>query len=149
MKKTVLFICTHNAVRSQMAEGLLNTLYGDRYQAFSAGTVKTVVDRNAIQVLKEIGIDISQHQSKTMDEFQGTTFDIVVTVCDIAREACPYFPGKTIIHQPFYDPGTHDGTPEEVLLEFRKSRDEIKAWIIHTFGKDGPTQPTTVNIGGI
>ncbi len=136
MKKTVLFICTHNAVRSQMAEGLLNALYGDRYQAYSAGTVKTDVDRTAMHVLKEIGIDISKHRSKTVDEFRGKSFDVVVIVCDDAREACPYFPGKTVLHQPFYDPGTFQGTPEQTLQEFRKSREAIKNWIIQTFGTD-------------
>ncbi len=134
MKQTVLFICTHNAVRSQMAEGLLNALYADNYQAFSAGTVKTGVDETAQQVMKEIGIDISKHRSKTIDEFQGKTFDYVVTVCDHAREACPYFPGKKILHQAFYDPGAFHGTPKERLQEFRRIRDAIKAWIIQTFG---------------
>lgn len=136
MKQTVLFLCTHNAVRSQMAEGILNALYPNRYHAFSAGIMKTGVDPTAIKVLKEIGIDISTHYSKTMDEFKGTTFDYVVTVCENAKEACPFFPGKTLIHHPFYDPGTYNGTPEEILRKFRTSRDDIKAWIIQTFGKE-------------
>ena len=141
MKTTVLFICTHNAVRSQMAEGLLNALYGDRYQAYSAGIVKASVNPTAIQVLKELGIDISQHRSKTVDEFRDKSFDVVVTVCDNATKTCPFFPGKTVLHQPFYDPGTYQGTPEETLQEFRKSRDTIKNWIIQTFGTNTPTKP--------
>jgi arsenate reductase (thioredoxin) len=146
MKQTVLFICTHNAVRSQMAEGILNALYPDRYQAFSAGTIKTGVDQTAIQVLKEQGIDITNHRSKTIDEFQGKVFDIVVTVCVNAKEACPFFPGKTLIHQPFYDPGSFRGKPEERLQEFRASRDSIKAWIIQTFGTDKKSNES-INVG--
>jgi arsenate reductase (thioredoxin) len=136
MKQTVLFLCTHNAVRSQMAEGLLNSLYPNRYQAYSAGIIKTGVDPTAIKILKELGIDISAHRSKTIDEFKGKTFDYVVTVCDNAKEACPYFPGKKVIHHAFYDPGTYNGTPEEILRKFRTSRDDIKTWIIQTFGKE-------------
>ena len=91
MKKKVLFICTHNSARSQMAEGILRTLYGDRYEAYSAGTQPTKVNPYAIKVMSEIGIDISNHRSKSAEEFRGKEFDYVVTVCDNVKEACPFF----------------------------------------------------------
>ena len=91
MKKTVLFLCTHNSARSQMAEGLVNHYFSDKYSAFSAGTEKTKVNPFAIQAMNDSGIDISSHYSKTLDEFLDNTFDYVVTVCDNAKENCPYF----------------------------------------------------------
>jgi len=104
-KKRVLFICTHNAARSQMAEGLLRALHGDHYEAFSAGTEPGSVNASAIRAMAEIGIDISHHRSKSLKEFFDQEFDYVVTVCDHAKESCPYFPGgKKILHQSFDDP---------------------------------------------
>ena len=128
-RKEVLFICTHNSARSQMAEGLVNALYSDRFKAYSAGTEKTRVNPLAIEVMKEIGIDISHHTSKTVEVFRDRLFDIVVTVCDNARETCPFFPGKKVIHNSFQDPSSATGTREERLQVFRNVRDEIKEWI--------------------
>jgi len=133
-KKRVLFICTHNSARSQMAEGIMNALYGDKFQSFSAGTNPSKVNPLAIEVLKEIGIDISHHRSKSIDEFKGETFDYVVTVCDNAKENCPYFPGgKKYVHRGFMDPASVEGTYEEKLSAFRKVRDEILNWIKEFF----------------
>jgi len=132
-KKTVLFLCTHNSCRSQMAEGLLNTLYKDKYKAFSAGIQKTSVNPYAVEVMKEIGIDISMHYSKTVEDFKGENFDVVVTVCNHAHEACPFFPGKKVIHRNFDDPSSFTGSVEDTLAEFRKTRDDIKKWIITQF----------------
>jgi len=134
-KKTVLFICTHNSCRSQIAEGFLNALYGNRYKAFSAGVGKTKVDPYAIKVMKEVGIDLSKNHSKTVEEFKDENFDIVVTVCNTAKETCPFFPGKKVIHKSFSDPSTFKGNIEETLDEFRKVRDGIKRWIVYTFRK--------------
>jgi len=134
IKKRVLFICTHNSARSQMAEGIMNALYGDRFQAFSAGTNPSKVNPLAIEVLKEIGVDISHHKSKSIDEFKGENFDYVVTVCDNAKENCPYFPGgKKYVHRGFMDPASVEGTYEEKLSAFRKVRDEILEWIKEFF----------------
>lgn len=133
-RQGVLFICTHNSARSQMAEGLLRTLHGDRYEAFSAGTKPTEVNPYAIKVMAEIGIDITSHRSKSVEEFRGIQFDYVVTVCDQARETCPFFPGaKKILHQSFEDPSKEIGTDEMKLIVFRRLRDEIRDWIIKTF----------------
>jgi arsenate reductase (thioredoxin) len=134
-KKTVLFLCTHNSCRSQMAEGLLNTLYKDKYKAFSAGVQKTSVNPYAVEVMKEIGIDISKHYSKLITDFQGKEFDYVVTVCDNAKETCPFFPAKKVIHKSFQDPSSFEGEIDETLIIFRKVRDEIKSWIDTEFGR--------------
>ncbi|MBP8638753.1 MAG: arsenate reductase ArsC [Dictyoglomi bacterium] len=134
--KKVLFICTHNSCRSQMAEGLLKTLYGGYYESHSAGLEVTEVNPYAIRVMKEIGIDISKQRSKTINEFKGITFDYVVTVCDNAKERCPFFPGKKILHKSFIDPTEFKGEGEEKLKIFREVRDQIREWIIETFGKE-------------
>jgi arsenate reductase (thioredoxin) len=134
MKKKILFICTHNAARSQMAEGYMKSKYGDRYKVFSAGTEVTRVHPMAIAVMQEIGIDISGHRSKLTDEFYGTGIETVVTVCDAANKACPFFPGaKEVIHQSFPDPSAFTGSDEEVRAGFRSVRDEIIRWIDGTF----------------
>lgn len=136
-KEKVLFICTNNSARSQMAEGLLRALYGDQYEVYSAGTHPTGVNPYAIKVMSEIGIDISNHKSKSIEEFFGMEIDYVVTVCDKAKETCPYFPGgKKYLHQSFEDPANYEGSEEEKLEAFRKVRDKIKEWIIKTFGRD-------------
>jgi len=135
MKKKVLFICTHNAARSQVAEGYMNAKYADRYEVFSAGTEVTRVHPMAIVVMKEIGIDISGHRSKLIDELFGKGIETVVTVCDSAQGACPFFPGaKEVIHQSFPDPSAFTGSDEEARAGFRKVRDEIIRWIDGTFG---------------
>ena len=126
MKPKVLFICTHNAARSRIAEGYLRAKYGDRFDAFSAGTEVSAVSPYAIRVMKELGIDISQQRSKSLDEFDGETMDIVVTVCDKAKAVCPFFPGaKKTMHMSFPDPKGFTGSDEAVLGGFRTVRDEI------------------------
>lgn len=130
MKKRVLFLCTHNSCRSQMAEGLVNHFLGERYQAFSAGTEATRVNPLAARVLLELGIDIGQHRSKTIDEFAGQPFDYVITLCGDANEKCPlFFGGVKRVHIGFDDPSRLKGSEEEVLPEYRRVRDEIKARI--------------------
>lgn len=128
MRKRVLFLCNHNSARSQMAEGLLRSLAGDRFDVFSAGTEKTRVHPLAIEAMRELGIDISGQTSKTPDAFAGETFDYVITVCDSANESCPIFPGETQrIHWSFDDPSAATGSDEERLRVFRRVRDEIHA----------------------
>jgi arsenate reductase (thioredoxin) len=129
MKKTkVLFLCTHNSARSQMAEGLLRHLAGDRFEVMSAGTEATFVRPEAISVMAELGIDISGQESETLDRYLDEPFDHVVTVCDDANEACPVFPGaKNRLHWSFRDPSRATGGDEERLGAFREVRDEILA----------------------
>ncbi|MCS7231723.1 MAG: arsenate reductase ArsC [Elusimicrobiota bacterium] len=135
MKKKVLFVCTHNSNRSQIAEALLNYLYPQKYQAYSAGTNPSKVNDYAIKVLKEIGIDISNNRSKHIEEFKDEFFDFVVTVCDSAKETCPFFPNaREFIHKSFYDPSGYIGTEEEKLEKFRQLREEIKKFLIEKFG---------------
>jgi arsenate reductase len=122
----VLFLCTHNSARSQMAEGMLRAWSADHFEAFSAGTEATRVRPLAIRAMAEIGIDISSHTSKTLAAFDGQTFDYVVTVCDDAREACPYFPGaRQQLHWSFDDPAAATGSEAERLAVFRRVRDAI------------------------
>jgi arsenate reductase len=136
MKKTILFICVHNSARSQIAEGLVNALAGERFEAVSGGTTATRVHPGAIKAMAEIGIDISGHRSKSIDVFEGQRFDHVVMVCDDKQSDCPFFPGgKDYIHHAFDDPAVCKGTDEEVLACFRRSRDEIRAWIEETLIK--------------
>jgi arsenate reductase len=108
-------------------------MYPDQYDSYSAGTEKTRVHPYAIEVMKEIGIDISKHSSKTVGQFKDKSFDLVITVCDTAKESCPFFPGKKVIHQSFSDPSQLPGTEKECLNAFRKTRDEIQTWIKQTF----------------
>jgi len=134
-KKRVLFICTHNSARSQMAEGLVKALYPDRYEAFSAGTEPSGVNPYAIKVMAEIGIDISRNRAKGVNEFVNMEFDYVVTVCDHARQTCPFFPGgKELLHQGFEDPAAFEGNEDEKIAAFRRLRDEIRDWIVGAFG---------------
>lgn len=136
MKKKILFICTHNSARSQMAEGYMNAKYGNHYEVFSGGTEVTRVHPMAIAVMQEIGIDISGHRSKLIDDLFGKGIETVVTVCDSAQKACPFFPGaQEVIHQSFPDPSAFKGSDEEVRAGFRKVRDEIIRWIDATFGQ--------------
>lgn len=134
-KKRVLILCTGNSARSQMAEGLLRSLAGDRFAVFSAGTLETYVRPQAIAALAEIGIDISGARSKSQDEFAGQPFDYVITVCDNAREHCPHFPGPAKrIHWSIDDPAFAGRNEEERLDAFRRARDEIKA-LLEEFAK--------------
>ena len=133
-KKTVLFICTHNSCRSQIAEAFLNSLYALKYKAYSAGVKPSNVNPYAIEVMKEIGIDLSKHTSKSIEEFKGAYFDYVVTVCDNAKENCPFFPfGANYHHKNFQDPQAFEGNNEEKLNTFRRIRDEIREWIDKNF----------------
>ena len=125
-RKRALFLCTHNSARSQMAEGLLRQLAGDQFETFSAGTEATRVHPLAIEAMQELGIDISGHRSKTLDELAGQPFDYVTTVCDRANESCPAFPGDTQrIHRSFDDPSAATGDHDARLRVFRRVRDEI------------------------
>lgn len=133
---SVLFVCTHNSARSQMAEGLLRDRLGDRYEALSAGTERTHVRPLAIEAMREIGIDLSEHTSKTVDDLGERDFDIVVTVCDSAREACPYVPARHTLHQSFPDPSAAIGSHDDQLAVFRSVRDQLAAWIDATFGPE-------------
>jgi len=134
-KTRVIFVCTANAARSQMAEGLLRAKYGDRYEVFSAGTRQAKVSTHAIAVMQEIGIDISYHRSKTLDEFNGISFDIAVTLCDNAHAICPIISGaKKTIHHGFSDPHLIHGTDDTILDGYRRVRDEIARWINAEFG---------------
>jgi arsenate reductase len=122
----VLFLCTHNSARSQMAEGLLRAAGGDRYEAMSAGTQATRVRPEAITVMRELGIDISGQQSKTLERYLGAPIDWLVTVCDQAREACPTLPGvRQQLHWGIEDPSAADGSEAERLAAFRAARDEL------------------------
>lgn len=129
--KRVLILCTGNSCRSQMAEGLWNHLGDGEWQAVSAGSKPAgYVNQGAIAAMAELDIDISANESKSVAEFQDQPFDLVVTVCDSAREVCPVFPGaKQTLHWPFDDPYYAKGTDEEKLAEFRRVRDEIRAKI--------------------
>ncbi|MCQ1538620.1 arsenate reductase ArsC [Methanocalculus taiwanensis] len=134
--KKILFICTHNAGRSQMAEGYVNATYGDRYSAFSAGSEpSSQVNPLVIRAMQEIGVDISGAKPKLIDEFDGIDIDLLVTLCDSGT--CPLFPwAKETIHQNFPDPKAISGTEEEILAGIRVIRDAITGWIDDTFGSE-------------
>ena len=143
-KRKVLFLCFHNSARSQMAEGLLRAMYGDRNEVHSAGVEASKVDPRAVKVMSEIGIDISGQRSKGMNEYRGTLFDLAVTVCDKAKEMCPICgvslkapatspTAKETIHRNFKDPAAAEGSEEDQLNVFRQVRDEIKNWVEQTF----------------
>lgn len=124
----VLFLCTGNSARSQMAEGLLRNKASDRFDVFSAGTRPVGLNPNAVKALSEVGIDISGNRSKSVDEFAGQEFDYVFTVCDNARESCPIFPGSgKRIHHSFEDPAA--APTDQQLATFRKVRNQISDWL--------------------
>jgi len=126
----VLILCTGNSARSQMAEGLLRQSAGDRFEVFSAGTRPGTVRPEAIAVMNEIGIDISRHFSKHVDEFAGQPFDYVLTVCDNAKESCPVYPvGTKQVHQSFEDPAAVRGSEAERMDAFRRVRDQLAAYL--------------------
>ncbi len=130
-KERILFICTNNSARSQMAEGYLNHAYGDYYEVYSAGTEPTTVNPYAIKVMKEIDIDIFSHSSKSIKEFESMEFDHVITVCGGADQACPFFlGGKKYTHKGFKDPACVKGDEKEKMRVFREVRDEIIMWIL-------------------
>jgi arsenate reductase len=126
-KRRVLILCTGNSARSQMAEGLLRHDAGDKFEVASAGVAPSHIRPEAVEAMREVGIDISGHRSKSVDEFQGQEFDYVITVCDNANEQCPIFPGNTErIHWSFEDPASVQGDKERRLAVFRRVRDEIR-----------------------
>ena len=136
-KKRVLIICTGNSCRSQMAEGFLRHLSNDILEVFSAGTIPSIVHPLTVQVMGEVGIDISHHTSKSVAQFVEQKFDYVITVCDNAKESCPIFPGaRQTLHIPFEDPVQFIGTKEERLEKFRQVRDQIKVGIERFFRKE-------------
>jgi len=136
MKKKVLFLCTGNSCRSQMAEGLLREFNSEEYEVFSAGVNPSTVHPNAIEVMKEIGIDISEQKSKHVNEFTNQTFDIIITVCDNAKEYCPVFPGNAKrLNWSFFDPAEALGSQEDILKAFKKVRDQISEKIKDYFSK--------------
>ena len=130
-KQRVLILCTGNSARSQMAEGLLRHEAGDRFDVYSAGTRPSVVRREAIAAMSEIGVDISGHRSKSVDEFTGEEFDYVITVCDSAKQSCPVFPAKTVrMHWSIEDPAAVEGPEAERKAVFRKVRDRLHGRIM-------------------
>lgn len=135
-KKRVLILCTGNSARSQMAEGILRNIAGDVFEVESAGIAPSLVRPEAIEAMGEIGIDITSHRSKSVDEFSEDEFDYIITVCDNARESCPVFPGRAKrIHWSFDDPAAVDGSHQERLDSFRTVRDEIRGRL-HRFVLD-------------
>ena len=143
-KQRMLFLCTHNSARSQMAEGLLRALAGDRFEAMSAGTEATHVRPLAIRAMRELGVDISGQESKTLDRYLREPFDYVITVCDDANEACPFFPGAANrLHWSFEDPSRAKGSEEERLAVFRSVRDRIRQRIEDDLGATSEGTPTS------
>lgn len=127
VKRRVLFLCTHNSARSQMAEGFLRHLAGDRFDVESAGTERTRVHPLAVRAMAEVDVDISGHASKTVESLADRTFDYVVTVCDAAARACPVFPATTAVRSwSFEDPSRAEGTEAERLAVFRRVRDGVR-----------------------
>jgi arsenate reductase len=136
--KRVLFICTRNSARSQMAEGLINHDLAGKVQAFSAGIEPSSVHPLAIAVMKEVGIDISRHRSKSIDEFADEKFDFVITLCDHAAESCPiFFGGVQRIHMGLPNPAAGSGNPEEKMAAFRKVREQIREEVVDFLLKQG------------
>lgn len=126
MKKKVLFLCTGNSCRSQMAEGWLRHLAGEQFEVVSAGTHPVGLNPYAVQAMQEVNIDISNHSSERVDPYLEQAFDYVITVCDRAAETCPVFPGaSSLLHWSFEDPAKAKGTYEQQMVTFRKIRDEI------------------------
>lgn len=135
MKKRVLILCRGNSARSQMAEGLLRHMAGDRFAVFSAGTRPAGLNPNAIKAMAEIGVDIASHRSKSADEFAGQQFDYIITVCDRAKESCPIFPGGgERIHHGVDDPA--NAPSDRQIPAFRQVRDQMHVWL-RSFIRDG------------
>ena len=135
-KKNILILCTGNSARSQMAEGLLKHICSDEYEIQSAGTKPSIVRPEAIKVLAEMGIDISNNRSKSVDEYVDRVIEYVLTVCDNAQENCPYFPARTrLIHRSFRDPAEIVGDEERRMAAFRSVRDEIREYLESDFVK--------------
>ena len=136
----VLFLCTHNSARSQMAEGLLRSLGGNRFEVHSAGTVATRLRPEAIAAMAELGIDISGQASKELAPFIGQSFDRVITVCDQAKESCPIFPGaRSTAHWSIDDPAAVAGSDGERLAAFRRARDELRVRVAELVDEVAPS----------
>lgn len=134
--KKILFLCTHNAARSQIAEGLVKARYGDRYEAHSAGSEPTSVHPCAVKAMAEVGIDISTQRAKSVDEFSNESFDYVVTMCADATQSCPIFPGGVeYVEQAFPDPVSAKTDEQDLCKPFRDVRDAIGSWIEGTFDR--------------
>jgi arsenate reductase len=119
-----------------MAEAFLNKLCGDRYEAKSAGVTPTQINPYVLRAMAEVGIDLSKNRAKSILEFKGKTFDVVVTVCDLGREACPFFPGVFEFNKSFSDPSEFKGSDEEIMAKVRAERDDINSWVNETFCKN-------------
>jgi arsenate reductase (thioredoxin) len=150
-RQRVIFVCTHNSARSQMAEGMLRAFGGERFEALSAGTEATRVRPEAITVMDEIGIDISGHTSKGIEQFRGESFSWLITVCDEAKEACPTIPGVAQqAHWSIEDPSEREGDEQTRLEAFRSARDIIRDRL-HIFmlaaGRDDLPQPEPQRVG--
>jgi arsenate reductase (thioredoxin) len=131
MKKKILFLCTGNSARSQLAEALMRHFRGQEFEVFSAGTDPKGVHQNTIEVLREIGIDASSQTSKHIDDLFIREFDYIITLCDSAAQNCPVFFGKGVkMHHGFDDPAAATGRDQDVLESFRKVRDQIKKFIL-------------------
>ena len=149
-RQRVIFVCTHNSARSQMAEGMLRAWGGDRFEVFSAGTEATRVGPEAVAVMAEIGIDINGHTSKTLEPFLGESFSWLITVCDDAKEACPTIPGvRQQAHWSIEDPSAVEGDEESRLEAFRAARDHLRDRV-HIFmlaaGRDDLPRPELTRI---
>ncbi len=137
----VLFLCTENACRSQMAEGLVNHYLAGEVRAFSAGVAPSRVNPRAVAVMAELGIDISGQRAKAVEELAGEEFDLVITVCDRAREQCPIFPTPVRkIHLGFDDPARATGRDQDILAVFRRVRDEMKEKLIPLLGQEAASR---------
>ena len=135
-KKSIIFLCSYNSVRSQMAEGLMRHSFGDQYNVYSAGVACGGVSPYAVAVMNDIGIDISHQRSKTLHEFKGRHFDMVVTLCDHGKEACVYClpKGDLVLHHNFPAPNEIGLPKEEIMKKFSEVRDQIQSWIVQQFG---------------
>jgi arsenate reductase len=135
-KKSIIFLCSYNSVRSQMAEGLMRHSFGDRYNVYSAGVASGGVSPYAVAVMNDIGIDISHQRSKTLHEFKGRHFDVVVTLCDHGKEACvSCLPkGDLVLHHNFPAPNEIGLSKGNIMKEFSEVRDQIQTWLMHQFG---------------
>jgi arsenate reductase len=138
-KRRILFICPDNSIRSQMAEAFVNKLYPGEYEAHSAGTEPMEMDEHVLTVMNELGIDVSKQHAKSVDDIikNRMTFDVVATMCNCTRQTCPYFPAREHIHMDFPDPRDFDGNHEEMLMHFRRLRNQIRGWVESTFGERG------------
>ena len=147
-KTRVIFVCTGNTGRSQIAEALLRHHHGDRYEVFSAGTDPGIPDRLVLHALSQLGIDVTGARSKGLDEFQDGEFDIAVTLCDHAHAVCPVVPGaKTTIHQAFPDPADFGGNDGERTARIGELIEQIRAWLEETFGAGPPSTGPSGPVG--